>query len=91
MFFIKKTNNFLRLCVDYRDLNEITIKNNYSLSLFSKILKRFVYAKHFIKINIYNAYYKIRMRKKKNEKSFFEFVIINLNIRLYFLISQMFL
>ena len=64
MLFIKKTNNFLRLCVDYRDLNEITIKNNYLLSLFSKILKRFAYAKRFIKINIYNAYYKIRVRKK---------------------------
>ena len=59
MLFIKKTNNFLRFCVDYRDLNEITIKNNYSLSLFSKTLKKFAYAKHFIKINIRNAYYRI--------------------------------
>ena len=64
MFFIKKTNDSLRLCVDYRDLNEIIIKNNYSLSLFSEILKRFAHTKHFIKINIRNAYYKIRMRKK---------------------------
>ena len=64
MLFVKKADNFLRFYVDYRDFNEITIKNNYSLSLFSKILKRFAYAKHFIKINIHNAYYKIRMRKK---------------------------
>ena len=64
MFFIKKADDFLRFYVDYRDLNEITIKNNYLLSLFSEILKRFAYAKHFIKINIRNAYYKIRMRKK---------------------------
>ena len=63
MLFIKKINNSLRLCVDYRDFNEIIIKNNYSLSLLSKILKRFAYAKHFIKINIRNAYYKIRIRK----------------------------
>ena len=59
MLFIKKANNFLRLYVDYRNLNEITIKNNYSLSLFSEILKRFVYIKHFIKINIRNAYRRI--------------------------------
>ena len=64
MLFIKKANNFLRLYVDYRNLNKITIKNNYLLSLFSKILKIFVYAKYFIKINIRNAYYKIRMRKR---------------------------
>ena len=71
MFFIKKINNSLRLCVDYQDFNEIIIKNNYSLSLFSEILKRFVYAKHFIKIDIYNAYYKILMRKKNEWKIVF--------------------
>ena len=71
MFFIKKINNSLRLYVDYRNLNEIIIKNNYSLSLFSKILKRFAYAKHFIKINIRNAYYKIRMRKINKWKTVF--------------------
>ena len=64
MLFVKKRYNSLRLYVDYRDLNEIIIKNNYSLSLFSKTLKRFAYAKRFIKSNIYNAYYQIRVRKK---------------------------
>ena len=59
MLFIKKINNLLRLYIDYKKFNEIIIKNNYSLSLFSKTLKRFAYAKYFIKINIYNAYYKI--------------------------------
>ena len=59
MLFIKKVNNSLRLCVNYKKFNEIIIKNNYSLSLFLKILKRFAYAKHFIKIDIHNAYYKI--------------------------------
>ena len=59
MLFIKKINDLLRLYVDYKKFNEIIIKNNYSLSLFLKTLKRFVYTKHFIKINIYNAYYKI--------------------------------
>ena len=64
MLFIKKTDNFLRLYVDYQGFNKIITKNNYLLSLFLKILKRFAYAKHFIKINIHNAYYKIRMRKR---------------------------
>ena len=49
--------------VNYKKLNEIIIKNNYLLSLLSKTLKRFIYAKYFIKINIRNAYYKIRIRK----------------------------
>ena len=61
MLFIKKINNLLRLYIDYKKLNKIIIKNNYSLSLLLKILRRFIYVKHFIKINIRNAYYKIRI------------------------------
>ena len=63
MLFIKKKKNSLRLYIDYKKFNEIIIKNNYLLSLFSNFLKRFIYAKYFIKINIRNAYYKIRIRK----------------------------
>ena len=60
---MKKFNDNLRLCVDYRELNEIIIKNKYSLLLFSEMLKRFVKARKFIKINIRNAYHRIRIRK----------------------------
>ena len=63
MLFVKKTNNSLRLYIDYKKFNEIIIKNNYSLSLFLKTLKRFAYAKYFIKIIIRNAYHKIRVQK----------------------------
>ena len=59
MLFVKKINNSLRLYVNYKKFNEIIIKNNYSLSLLLNFLKRFAYAKYFIKINIRNAYYKI--------------------------------
>ena len=63
MLFIKKINNSLRLYIDYKKFNKLIIKNNYLLSLFLKTLKRFAYAKYFIKINIYNIYYKVRVRK----------------------------
>ena len=63
MLFVKKINNSLRLYVDYKKFNKMIIKNNYLLSLLLKTLKRFVYTKYFIKINIRNAYYKIRIRK----------------------------
>ena len=63
ILFIKKINNSLRLYIDYKKFNKIIIKNNYSLSLFLKTLKRFIYTKYFIKINIRNAYHKIRIRK----------------------------
>ena len=71
MLFVKKINNLLWLCVDYKEFNEIIIKNNYSLSLLLNFLKRFAYAKHFIKIDIRNAYYKIRIRKSDEWKIVF--------------------
>ena len=52
MLFMKKLNKILQLCVNYREFNEIIIKNKCLLSLLSETLKRFIYAKHFIKINI---------------------------------------
>ena len=64
MLFVKKVNDSLRFYINYRRFNKIIIKNNYSLPLFSEILERFADAKYFIKINIRNTYYKIRIRKK---------------------------
>ena len=71
MLFVKKLDDNLRLYVNYRELNEMTIKNKYSLSLLSKILDRFANARHFIKIDIRNAYHRIRIRKSDEWKTTF--------------------
>jgi hypothetical protein len=63
MLFIKKLDDSLRLYINYRGLNEVTIKNNYLLPLLSETLERFAGTKHFTKINIRNAYYRIRVRE----------------------------
>jgi hypothetical protein len=39
ILFIKKKDDELKLCVDYRELNEITIKNRYSLSLIEEVVR----------------------------------------------------
>ena len=48
IFFNKKPNKSLRLCVDYRSLNNITIKNQYLLPLINKLLDWLSRAKKFI-------------------------------------------
>ena len=63
VLFVKKTDDSLRLCVNYRDFNKIIIKNKYLLLLLFKTLDYFAYKKHFTKINIRNVYYRIRIRK----------------------------
>ena len=57
MLFVKKTNDSLRFYVNYRDFNEIIIKNKYSFSLFFETLNRFAYVKRFIKFDIRNIYF----------------------------------
>jgi len=59
VLFVKKLNESFCLYVNYRDLNEITVKNNYSLSLLSETLNHFAHARHFIKIDICNVYHRI--------------------------------
>ena len=60
---MKKSDDSLRFCVNYRKFNEINIKNKYLLSLLSETLKRFSKTYKFIKLNIRNTYYHIRIRK----------------------------
>jgi len=57
ILFVSKNDNSLRLCVDYRNLNIITIKNKYSLFLIEKTLNCLVNAIYFTKLNLKNAYY----------------------------------
>ncbi len=71
VLFVKKLNKSLHLCVNYCDLNEITVKNNYSLSLLSETLNCFAYAKHFIKIDICNIYHCIWICKSDEWKTTF--------------------
>jgi hypothetical protein len=66
ILFIKKKTNDLRLCVDYRELNAIIVKNRYFLSLINETFDRIVDVKYFIKLDIIAAYNKLCI-KKKNE------------------------
>ncbi len=56
ILFIKKFEEELCFCVNYRDLNAITIKNQYSLSLISEMLNHLSQAKIFIKLDIISAF-----------------------------------
>jgi hypothetical protein len=71
ILFTKKSKNDLRLCVNYKKLNAITIKNRYSISLMNQLLNRFSDVKKFIKLNIQTAYNFIRIKKKDEWKTTF--------------------
>ena len=55
-FFVKKKDGFLRMCVDYRGLNKVIVKNQYPLPLISGLLNQLVQAKIYTKIDLREAY-----------------------------------
>ena len=65
ILFVFKKNEKLRLCVDYRKLNEIIIKNRYSLSNINELQDKLLKTIYFIKFNFKEAYNLIRMKTKK--------------------------
>jgi hypothetical protein len=71
ILFVKKGDGSLRLCVDYRGLNEGTIKNRYPLPLLHETLLRLQKAKYFTKLDIHGAYNLVRMAEGEEWKTAF--------------------
>ncbi len=63
IFFDKKPDGSLRLCVDYRGLNNLTIKNRYPFPLIGEALDRLSRAKQFTQLDLTSAYHRIRIRE----------------------------
>ena len=61
ILFDRKPDRSLRLCVDYQDLNNITIKNQYLLPLIGESLDQLGRAKRFTQLDLTNAYHWMRI------------------------------
>jgi hypothetical protein len=71
VLFAKKPNDGLRFCVNYRAINARSKKNVYPLPLIFEILDRFGKAKLFTKLDVRNAFYRIRMNPGSEEITIF--------------------
>ena len=69
--FIKRPDGKLRLVVDYRGLNAVTVKNRYPLPLIPEMLDRLHAAKIFTKIDLRNAYHQVRVKAGDEWKTAF--------------------
>lgn len=63
MRFTLKSDESLKLYIDYREFNAITIKNRHLLSFIEKTLNRLMNVVYFTKLDLKNAYYRVRIRQ----------------------------
>jgi len=71
VLFVKKKDGSLRLCVDYRKLNAMTIRNKCPLPLIPELLDRLQGARVFSKIDLRNAYNLVRVATEDEWKTAF--------------------
>ena len=71
ILFIPKKNGKLQLYIDYRQLNDITIKNRYPLPLISDLRDRLYKAQWFTTLDLKGAYSLIRIKEGEEWKTAF--------------------
>ena len=63
ILFAKKKNKTLRLCIDYRQLNRVTIKNRYPLLRIDDLFDQLRVARVYSKIDLRTSYHQLRVRE----------------------------
>jgi hypothetical protein len=71
VLFVDKRDGTIRLCVDYRKLNEVTIKNKYPLPKIEDLFDQLNGAKVFSKIDLRTGYHQLMVRESDIPKTAF--------------------
>ena len=62
VLLVKKKDGSMRLCIDYQQLNKVTIKNRYPLPRIDDLMDQLVGARVFSKIGLRSGYHQIKVK-----------------------------
>nr|XP_043639728.1 uncharacterized protein LOC122610835 [Erigeron canadensis] len=71
ILFVKKKDGSMRMCIDYRELNKLTVKNRYPLPRIDDLFDQLEGASHFSKIDLRSGYHQLRVRETNIPKTAF--------------------
>jgi hypothetical protein len=71
VLFVKKKDGTLRLCIDFRQLNKVTVKNKYPLPRIDDLFDQLKDAKIFLKIDLRSGYHQVRIKDEDISKTAF--------------------
>ncbi|XP_016648315.1 PREDICTED: uncharacterized protein LOC103327202 [Prunus mume] len=69
--FVKKSDQSLRMCIDYRQLNRVTIKNKYPLPRIDDLFDQLQGSRYFSKIDLRSGYHQLRVKVEDVSKTAF--------------------
>jgi len=69
---VKKKVGTWRFCIDYRKLNDITIKNRFPMPIIEEILDELAGSKCFSKLDMMSSYHQVRMLPEDEYKTAFK-------------------
>ncbi|GJT59171.1 putative reverse transcriptase domain-containing protein [Tanacetum coccineum] len=72
VLFVKKKDGSFRMCIDYRELYKLTIKNRYLLSRIDYLLNQLQGSRVYSKINLRSGYHQLRVREEDILKTAFK-------------------
>ncbi|GMI69883.1 hypothetical protein HRI_000657600 [Hibiscus trionum] len=71
VLFVKKKDGNMRMCIDYRQLNQLTVKNKYTLPRIDDLFDQLRGASVFSKIDLRSGYYQLKVKERDVPKTAF--------------------